>query len=61
MNRKVARAMLVRYGATVDCVNGGPEAISALKSKAEGAQYDLVLMDIQMPKVCFSFCTFTVD
>ncbi|CAM6095245.1 unnamed protein product [Calypogeia fissa] len=51
VNRKVARAMLVRYGATVECVNGGPEAIAAVKAKAEDVQYDLVLMDIQMPKM----------
>lgn len=52
VNRKVARAMLARYGATVECVNGGPEAIAAVKSQAEEIkQYDLVLMDIQMPKM----------
>jgi CheY-like chemotaxis protein len=51
VNRKVARAMLARYGASVDCVNGGQEAIDAVKNKAEDVPYDLVLMDIQMPKV----------
>lgn len=48
--------MLARYGATVDCVNGGPEAIAAVKSRPEDHQYDLVLMDIQMPKVLSFMC-----
>lgn len=49
INRKVASSMLLRYGATVDCVHGGVEALDAL----EKAAYDLVLMDIQMPEVRF--------
>ncbi|BBN00910.1 arabidopsis histidine kinase 2/3/4 (cytokinin receptor) [Marchantia polymorpha subsp. ruderalis] len=51
INRKVARSMLARYGATVECVNGGVEAIEAIKNKAANLQFDLILMDIQMPEV----------
>lgn len=51
INRKVARSMLARYGATVECVSGGVEAIEAVKNKAANLQFDLILMDIQMPEV----------
>ncbi|KAL3691430.1 hypothetical protein R1sor_005081 [Riccia sorocarpa] len=51
VNRKVARAMLARYGATVECVNGGVEAMTALRNKAPDMQFDLILMDIQMPEM----------
>lgn len=51
VNRRVASSMLQRYGATVVTVNGGKEALTAVqKQKAEG-QFDLILMDIQMPEV----------
>jgi CheY-like chemotaxis protein len=51
VNRRVASSMLQRYGATVVTVNGGKEALAAVqKQKAEG-QFDLILMDIQMPEV----------
>lgn len=51
INRKVAGSMVGRYGATVECVNGGQEAIEAVKNKAANLQFDLILMDIQMPEV----------
>ncbi|KAL2622497.1 hypothetical protein R1flu_002702 [Riccia fluitans] len=51
VNRKVARAMLARYGATVECVNGGMEAMTALKNKAPNMRFDLIFMDIQMPEM----------
>lgn len=46
MNQKVAQAILGKYGISID-VNNGKEAIAALENK----QYDLVLMDIQMPEM----------
>ncbi|KAL2641300.1 hypothetical protein R1flu_008887 [Riccia fluitans] len=51
INRKVARSMLVRYGATVECANGGVEAVELVKTKPADSQFDLILMDIQMPVV----------
>ncbi|KAL3683272.1 hypothetical protein R1sor_001294 [Riccia sorocarpa] len=51
VNRKVARAMLARYGAKVECVSGGMEAITALKNKELEMQFDLVFMDVQMPEM----------
>ena len=43
--------MLARYGATVTTVDGGIEAVNAVKTQKEGEEFDLVLMDIQMPEV----------
>ncbi|CAM6097552.1 unnamed protein product [Calypogeia fissa] len=51
INRKVAGSMVARYGATVECVNSGEEAIEAVKNKASNLQFDLILMDIQMPEM----------
>ncbi|KAG0604865.1 hypothetical protein M758_9G014700 [Ceratodon purpureus] len=51
VNRRVATSMLARYGATVVAVNGGPEAITAVRSQKPNEAYDLVLMDIQMPEM----------
>lgn len=47
VNQKVASRLLERYGARVDCVGNGLEALSALES----LRYDLVLMDCQMPEM----------
>ncbi len=52
VNRRVATSMLTRYGATVSSVNGGGEAVAAVKDQKEGEKFDLILMDIQMPEVC---------
>jgi CheY-like chemotaxis protein len=54
VNRRVATSMLARYGAAVVAVNGGPEAINAVRSQKRDEAYDLVLMDIQMPEVICS-------
>lgn len=54
VNRRVATSILARYGATVVAVNGGPEAINAVRSQKRNEAYDLVLMDIQMPEVICS-------
>ena len=46
-NQEVAQVMLINLGFSVDVVDNGMEAIKALETKS----YDLVLMDIQMPKM----------
>jgi len=45
VNQKVAQAILGRMGYRADVAGNGAEALHAL----EGAAYDLVLMDVQMP------------
>ena len=47
VNQEVAKRMLALLGCSVDIANNGIEAVEAVKNKA----YDLVLMDIQMPKM----------
>jgi histidine kinase 2/3/4 (cytokinin receptor) len=51
VNRRVASSMLQRYGATVVTVNGGNQAISAVKDQQPDKKLDMILMDIQMPEV----------
>ncbi len=45
VNRLVAQTMLRKIGLQADSAEGGPEALQALQKN----EYDLVLMDIQMP------------
>jgi CheY-like chemotaxis protein len=47
INQEVARAMLTRRGHTVDVVENGRLAVDA----ASRTQYDVILMDIQMPEL----------
>jgi two-component system, sensor histidine kinase and response regulator len=47
VNCRIAVVMLEKAGHQIDVVNGGAEAIEAVRGKA----YDLVLMDVQMPGV----------
>jgi signal transduction histidine kinase/ActR/RegA family two-component response regulator len=47
VNRKVALAMLRRFGYLADIAVNGIEAVDAVKRQ----RYDLVLMDIQMPEM----------
>lgn len=50
LNREIATAILEETGITVDSVNDGDVAVSAING-APADKYDLVLMDIQMPKM----------
>ncbi len=47
VNRKIALRLLGRMGFAADLAGNGLEAIAAL----EGARYDVVLMDVQMPEL----------
>jgi len=47
INQKVALSILEGFGYNVDVASNGSEAVEALKTK----NYDLVLMDIQMPEM----------
>ena len=58
VNRRVASSMLQRYGATVVTVNGGMQAINAVKNQDPDRPYDMILMDIQMPEVQIIFSLF---
>ncbi|MBI5767573.1 MAG: PAS domain-containing protein [Verrucomicrobia bacterium] len=47
VNQRVAKLMFLRLGYDIDIVGNGREAITAIETK----DYDLVLMDIQMPEM----------
>lgn len=47
MNQELACAILTRFGHEVDVAGDGAKAIKAVKRKA----YELILMDVQMPKL----------
>ena len=50
LNREIAEEMLKDAGFIVDSVNDGIDAVEKMKDVNEDA-YDLILMDIQMPKM----------
>ena len=50
LNREIAVAILEETGMEIDTVNDGDEAVSTIMEAPEGT-YDLVLMDIQMPRM----------
>ncbi len=50
LNREIAIAILEDAGINVDAVNDGTDAVERMASAAED-QYDLILMDIQMPRM----------
>ena len=50
LNREIARSILIDAGIEVDEAKDGIEAVEAINREDEG-RYDLVLMDIQMPRM----------
>lgn len=50
LNREIATEMLEEFGFVVDHAEDGLACIDLL-TKAEGGYYDLILMDVQMPKM----------
>ena len=50
MNREIAEEILEEYGAKIDTAEDGDIAVEKLKNSVPG-QYDVVLMDIQMPRM----------
>ena len=48
LNREIAVALLSEYGFQVDTAEDGAEAVEKVKNSTPG-DYDLVLMDVQMP------------
>ncbi len=50
LNREIATAILGEEGLAVDCAEDGIEAVNII-SQAPEDQYDLIFMDIQMPKM----------
>ena len=50
LNREIATAILQELGLSVDIAEDGTDAVDIMSS-AEGRKYDLIFMDIQMPKM----------
>jgi len=50
MNREIAEEMLVSFGVSVECACDGVEALDKISIEPAGA-FDLVLMDVQMPRM----------
>ncbi len=50
LNREIATEILKETGMEIDCAEDGIEAVNIM-SRAAADQYDLILMDIQMPKM----------
>ena len=50
LNREIATAILEEAGLKVDAVEDGTDAVARMTEAAED-EYDLILMDIQMPKM----------
>ena len=50
LNREIACAILGETGMTIESVNDGDEAVAAVHNAPAGT-YDLVLMDVQMPRM----------
>ena len=47
LNQMIIKAMLSKFGHTVEAVNDGLAAINALRA----SEFDLILMDIRMPEI----------
>ena len=50
LNREIATAIMEEIGLDVDCVEDGTDAVNIMSSE-RGNNYDLIFMDIQMPKM----------
>ena len=50
LNMEIAKFMLEQQGAHITCVYDGQEAIDVFKKSKEN-EYDLILMDVMMPKI----------
>lgn len=50
LNRELALAILEETGMTIDCAEDGIEAVNIINEAPED-KYDLILMDIQMPRM----------
>ena len=50
LNREIATAIMQEIGLDVDIAEDGTDAVNIMSS-AEGRSYDLIFMDIQMPKM----------
>lgn len=50
LNREIATAILEQAGLQVDSVEDGTDAVACMNTAAED-QYDLILMDVQMPRM----------
>ena len=50
LNQEIATAILEEAGLSVDVVEDGTDAVVRMGS-ADESQYDVILMDIQMPKM----------
>ena len=50
LNREIATAIMEEIGLDVDCAEDGTDAVNIMSS-VEGRKYDLIFMDIQMPKM----------
>ena len=50
LNREIAECILTENGFTVETAQDGQEAVAKMQN-ADVGQYDLILMDIQMPKM----------
>ena len=50
LNREIAATLLEEIGISVDCVEDGTDAVERM-NEVEDDRYDLIFMDIQMPKM----------
>ena len=50
LNREIATALLEETGVSVDCVEDGTDAVERM-NEVDDDRYDLIFMDIQMPKM----------
>jgi len=51
VNREVGEALLQKMGYEVETVSDGSEALKMYKSSCRNRRYDLILMDIKMPRL----------